>query len=116
MADLLPTQNKDPMDIVVAFQDRNASEQLAWLARRTLTQALDRFAARIRDITVRIRDENGSKGGIDQHCSLALRIAGGRELHLHDTDADAAPALHRLAHRAARLLRETFAKARQRRG
>jgi hypothetical protein len=104
------------MDIVVTFQDRTASEHLAWVARRAVAQALDRFAARIHDVTVRFRDENGKKGGIDQHCSLALRVAGGRELHLHDTDAEAEPALHRLVHRAARLVRDAFAKVRRRRG
>jgi hypothetical protein len=106
------THENSLMDIVVAFKDRSPSEHLAWTARRALAAALDRFAARIRDVTVRIRDENGAKGGIDQHCSVAVRVVGGQELHLHDIDATAEPALHRLARRAARLVRDRFARQR----
>lgn len=104
-----------PMNIVVSFHDRPASEHLAYVARRAVAAALDRFANRIRAITVKIRDENGAKGGIDQHCSLAVSVANGREIHLHDTDASAESALHRLAGRASRIVRETFARARRRR-
>lgn len=103
------------MNIVVSFHDRPASESLAWTARRAVANALDRFASRIRSITVKIRDENGQKGGVDQHCSIAVAVADGREFHLHDTDASPESALHRLAGRAARLVRDTFAKARRRR-
>ncbi|MBL8752295.1 MAG: HPF/RaiA family ribosome-associated protein [Planctomycetes bacterium] len=100
------------MDIVVSFKDRAPCERLAWYARRALGSALDRFAARIRDVTVRIRDENGAKGGVDQHCSIAMRVDGGQELHLHDIDATPESALHRLARRAARLVRERLARRR----
>lgn len=104
------------MNIVISFHDRPASEQLAYVARRALANALNRFASRIRGITVKIRDENGHKGGIDQHCSLAVSVASGKEFHLHDTDSSAESALHRLADRASRLVRETFARNRRRRG
>lgn len=102
------------MHIVVSFHDRPASEHLAWVARRTVANALDRFASRIRAITVKIRDENGDKGGVDQHCSLAVAVVSGREFHLHDKDSSAEGAVHRLAKRASRLLRESFARARRR--
>lgn len=103
------------MNIVVSFQDRFPSERLAHFARTALAQALDRFDARIREVTVRIRDENGPKGGIDQHCSLAVRADAGFELHLHDTDSSAEAALRRLCGRAARMVRDRFARLRQRR-
>jgi hypothetical protein len=104
------------MDIDVTFEHRGRSTRLVDFARRTLAQALDRFGARIRAVRVRFRDENGKKGGVDQHCALALQIHGGGSLHLHETDASAETALHRVAARAARLVREAFARRRERRG
>lgn len=103
------------MDIVVSFHDRAPSETLAWVARRAVANALDRFASRIRSITVKIRDENGQKGGIDQHCSLAVATVNGREFHLHDIDSSPESALHRLAGRAARVVRDAISRARQKR-
>ncbi|MCU0865807.1 MAG: hypothetical protein MUC36_18640 [Planctomycetes bacterium] len=103
------------MNIVVSFQDRSPSERLALYARTALAQALDRFDDRIRDVMVRIRDENGPKGGLDQHCSLAVRADAGIELHLHDTDSSPEAALRRLGGRAARMIRERLARLRQRR-
>lgn len=101
------------LNILISFQDRRPCEQVAWVARRAIEHALDRFAQRIRDVTVKIRDENAQKGGIDQHCSLSLRVHGGREFHLHDIDSSPQNALHRLAARAARLVKAT---TRRRRG
>ena len=92
------------MNVLVSFRDRRPSEQLAYVARRSVESALDRFRTRIRDITIKIRDENGPKGGEDQACSLAVRVQGGGETHLHDRDSSPESALHRLARRAARIL------------
>ena len=103
------------MDIDVSFKDRGRSSRLVAFAHRTLAQALDRFGARIRAVQVRFRDENGKKGGVDQHCALAVQMAGGGALHLHATDVSAETALHRVAARAARLVRESFARRRERR-
>ena len=93
------------MQILVTFHDRRPSEQIAYAARRAVEHALDRFRARIRDITVKIRDENAQKGGDDQLCSLAVRVDGGGEIHLHDRDSSAESAVHRLARRATRLVK-----------
>lgn len=92
------------MNIVIAFQDRRPCQEIAYAARRAVEQALDRFAGRIRDVTVRIRDENGDKGGIDQRCSLALRTRAGEQWFLHDRDSSATDAVRRLVRRAARLV------------
>ncbi|MBL9078757.1 MAG: hypothetical protein JNL08_14710 [Planctomycetes bacterium] len=95
------------MNIVIAFQDQRPDEGVAYVARRAVEHALDRFAPGIRDVHVQIRDENGHKGGVDQRCTLALRTIAGQEFHLHDRDASPASAVHRLARRAARLVRES---------
>ena len=93
------------MNILVTFHDRRPSEETAYAARRAVEHALDRFAARIRDITVKIRDDNADRGGEDQVCTLAVRVAGGGEFHLHDRDSSAESAVRRLARRATRLVK-----------
>jgi hypothetical protein len=102
------------MNILVTFHDRRPSEQVAYTARRAIEHALDRFRARIRDITVKIRDENGHKGGEDQLCSLAVRVDGGGEIHLHDRDSSPETAVHRLARRATRLVKSMLERRRPR--
>lgn len=103
------------MDILVSFQDCQPSEQVASKARTTVRNALDRFAQRIREVRVKIRDQNAQKGGVDQRCSLSLAVHGQGELHLHETADNPEGAVHRLAKRAARLLREGVRRLRQRR-
>jgi hypothetical protein len=99
------------MNILVSFLDRRPCEQIAWFARRTLGFALDRFSSRIAEVALRVRDENGPRGGEDQQCSLAIRVVGGQDVFLQDNDAKAERAVHRLARRAARLLGTAFGKA-----
>ena len=103
------------MDILVQFFGRRRSTRVAEFARRTLEHALDRFAGRVRDIRVRIRDENAQRGGQDHRCSLELRLVDGGRLHLHDIADGPEPALHTLARRANRMLGRRLHAARRRR-
>lgn len=98
------------MNVLVSFLDRYPSEQLAWFARRRLMFALDRFAPRIREVAVRVRDENGPRGGVDQHCSLEIKLVGASDIHMHDIDASAEKCVHRLAQKASRLLAKVLRK------
>lgn len=101
--------------MMVAFVDRSPSENLAWFARRRFAFALDRFQSRIADITLRVRDQNGPRGGPDQHCSVAIRVVGGPDLHIQDVDSSAEKAIHRLARRAARSIAQLARRHRSRR-
>jgi hypothetical protein len=101
------------MPILVLFQNRSPSEELAWFARRTLGFALDRFRTRIADVALRVRDENGEKGGVDQHCSLQVKVRGSADVFLQDVDASAEKCVHRLARRAARMLGRITARGRK---
>lgn len=101
------------MNILVSFLDRRPCEQIAWFARRTLGFALDRFAPRIAEVALRVRDQNGPRGGEDQRCTLAIKVVGGPDVWLEDTDAKAEKAVHRLARRAARMLGRVAARRRR---
>lgn len=102
------------MQLMILFKGRQRSARIAGFARRTLGFALDRFADRLRRATLRVRDDNGPRGGVDQLVSLELQLANGPSLHLQELDSSAERAVHRLAHRAVRLVRK--AAARRRRG
>jgi hypothetical protein len=92
------------MEFLVMFRNRQPSKKLKAFARRTLGFALDRFASRIASVMLRVRDDNGPRGGADQRCSLEIQLVGGRALHLQDVDTSAEKCVHRLARRAARLV------------
>ena len=93
------------MNIFVHFLGRRRSRRVVDFAQRILERSLSRVHQPIREIRLRIRDENGPRGGIDHRCSLEIRMAQGRSLYLHELATEPESAVHRLAQRAARLLR-----------
>ena len=81
------------------------SPSLAPLARRRFEFALGRFGDRVRSVTVHLADVNGPRGGMDQHCLVAIRLTSPRRLIvIEDTDAEAEVAIGRAADRAARVV------------
>lgn len=65
--------------------------------------ALTRFSRHIRSVTVRVIDVNGPRGGIDQECTVEVRMTRHREdIVVADADADPLAALSRAMNRAAR--------------
>jgi hypothetical protein len=102
------------MNIYIIFRDRRPSESLAWFARRSLAFALDRFAPRIGEVSLRVADINGPKGGVDQACTLAIQVAGGSEIYLRDVDSSPERCVHRLARRAVQAIARTLGRKRSR--
>ena len=65
--------------------------------------ALTRFSSHIRRVTIRVADANGPRKGVDQVCTVAIRLARpGAEIIVVDADADPFAALARATTRAAR--------------
>lgn len=95
-----------PLPVDVRFGGRRRSSWVARFAAMLLDRALTRFRSRIDSATVRVRDVNGRRGGVDQHCSLELRLADGQRLHVEDLAETPKAALQRIVRRARRLLRE----------
>ena len=92
------------MTIQVNFFGRRQSRAVATFARDLLARALGRFVALVRDVHVRVRDVNGRRGGVDQLCSLDVRLADGGHLYLSDLAGQPESALRRLARRSKRIL------------
>lgn len=102
------------MNILILFRDRSPCQNLAVHARKSLEAALDRFAPRIADVSLRVSDDNGPRGGVDQTCALAVRLVGGDDLHFRSVDSSPERCIHRLARRAADSLRRLVERRRQR--
>lgn len=65
--------------------------------------ALTRFSRHIRAVTIRVVDANGPRGGVDQECTVVVRLARpGADIVVADVDADPFAALARATTRAAR--------------
>jgi len=104
------------MNITVR-RDKSLPEALAVLARRRLVFALGRFGPRVRSLSVRLKDVNGPKGGVDKVCLIAVRLSEPRsEIVIEDGDADAAVAIDRAVDRAGRAVARAVSAMRDWRG
>lgn len=82
---------------------RTLPAALAELARRRFAFALGRFGARVRSLTIRLRDINGPRGGHDKHCLVAVQLSGSRrQIFVEDIDVNGDAVIDRAADRAAR--------------
>lgn len=71
------------------FLIRGATDDTATAIRdyaaRRLSFALRRFERRIDSVTVRVRDLNGPRRGVDARCSMIAQLAGGRQVVVEAT-------------------------------
>lgn len=82
---------------------RRLSAEIVDAARSHAAFAFGRFGHQIRSVTVRLADQNGPRGGVEQLCSISIRLARARQpIVVMDTDADPHVALGRAFNRAAR--------------
>jgi len=73
------------------------------LLHRRLDFAFGRFAGRVRSLTVRLKDLNGPRGGVDKSCQIAVRLDRPRRtIVVEDVDAEPEAAIVRAAQRASR--------------
>lgn len=70
----------------------------------SLHTQLGRFGPRLRQVSVRLEDLNGPRGGVAQQCRLMLRVDGARTIVVRDTETDLYAAVDRAAERAGRTL------------
>ena len=71
---------------------------------RRLEFALSRFQRGITSVTVRLRDLNGPRGGVDKQCSIEAHLRRGRICLVEDTDTDLYAAIDRAAGRLGRVI------------
>jgi len=105
------------MQIRVLSQSLQSGIDNIEAVKRRSAFVLDRFVDRIRVLRVRIVDDNGPKGGIDQRCEIGVSLTDGRQLRARARAAlipDAIDrALRRLAHAMARAHSRELAQRRK---
>jgi ribosome-associated translation inhibitor RaiA len=76
------------------------------LVQRQVRLLLDRFTQRLRGLRIRLVDENGPKGGVDQRCLVTADLISGGKLHTEARSAEVTKALDQALRRLTRLLSE----------
>lgn len=76
--------------------------------RARLEQVLQRFSHRIHRLVVRLSDENGPKGGVDQRCTISLELDDGTRIHASGRAEAIAAAVDQALRRVLRVLTQSL--------
>jgi ribosome-associated translation inhibitor RaiA len=68
------------IELFVRDGHADVPEEVREYAHRRLAFALRRFGHRVRQVTVRLVDQNGPRRGVDTRCSLTADLADGRRV------------------------------------
>lgn len=90
------------MQIDIQARGLDLTPALRQYAERRLSFALSRAQDHIRNITVRLSDINGPRGGVDKQCQLQVRLDGMPSVVIQNTDENLYAAVDRAADRAGR--------------
>lgn len=96
------------MTLTIQVPDRTLASE----ADRALRFALTRFAGAIARIRLRLVDENGPRGGVDQRCSVRVSLLRGGFVQVTGVGSDAREVMHQVAERVARALARRLARDR----
>lgn len=103
------------MQIDVRRRDGRLTEEIQQWAERRVLFALGQFGTRVRAVAIRLNDENGPKGGVDQRCLMEARLAGAANVVADVHDVDLSAAISRAAERLGRRVRTELDRERTRR-
>lgn len=90
------------MKVDVHAQGFPLTDALAEHAQRRLRFALKHATDRVQQVTVRLADINGPRGGVDKRCSVRLVMNGIPDIVMEDTEADMYVAINRAVDRVGR--------------
>lgn len=98
------------MELMIRHHDVSVDEALRDHIDRRINAALDRFEARISRVTVRLRDLNGPRGGLDKECRIAIKLIPSGELFIEQRDDNLRAAVATAADRAAEVVRRAVSR------
>lgn len=90
------------MKVDVHAQGFPLTDALADHTQRRLRFALKHATDRVQQVTVRLADINGPRGGVDKRCSVHLVMNGIPDIVTEDTEADMYVAINRAVDRVGR--------------
>ena len=82
--------------------------------RRRLGMKLGKFAGSIERVTVRARDANGPRGGVDQECTVKVVLSGLPSVVVRRRDAALRVAIDEALHAAEQAVRRSVSRRRMR--
>jgi putative sigma-54 modulation protein len=100
------------MQIHIHSQGFLLTEALRAHIERRIHFALSWAAEQIRSVTVRLSDQNGTRGGIDKRCRFLIGVKGAADIVISETQADMYAAIDRAADRAGRTITRSLTKMR----
>lgn len=90
------------MRVDVHAQGFELTNALAQHTERRLRFALKHATGRVQNVTVRLADINGPRGGTDKRCSVHIVLNGLPDIMSEDTEADMYLAINRAVDRVGR--------------
>lgn len=90
------------MRVEVRGDNVTVSEETAEIIDRKTRLALGRFASAISNVRIVISDLNGPRQGVDQNCSIKVKLNRGGEVHVGAEDQVRWDAIDRALDRASR--------------
>jgi ribosome hibernation promoting factor len=91
------------------------TDSLRTYAERKIGFALDRFAERIRTVRLKLGDMNGSRGGVDKRCQLAISLAHSSPITLESRAATVQGAVDRIASKVRSFIKRRFVRKQEQR-
>jgi len=91
------------------------TDSLRAYAQRRLGFALDRFAERIRTVRLKLGNMNGSRGGVDKRCQLAISLAHSSPITLESRASTVQGAVDRIASKVRSFVERRFVRKHEQR-
>jgi ribosomal subunit interface protein len=104
------------MRISVRALGMEATEGIREHVQRRVLFAVGRFSARLEDVSVRLGDANGPRGGTDKTCRVVAVVGGGGQVVVEDADADLYVAVDRATSRLGRAVARAVDRRREAEG
>jgi len=100
------------MRLDIRIQKLDLPKEVHRYIERRLRFCLGRFETRIRQVTVRISDTNGPRGGADKLCRMSVRLIPTDAIVVQEVNSDLFTAIDRAAERAGQALARKLHRAR----
>ncbi|MFG0256995.1 MAG: HPF/RaiA family ribosome-associated protein [Phycisphaerales bacterium JB043] len=76
------------MRLQIVTRNLPSSHALRSYISNRLSHTVDHLSHRIRSVTVRLKDTNGPRGGIDKLCTMHVELHPSGTVTIHDRDED----------------------------
>lgn len=100
------------MQIMIYARDYSVTPALRDFIKRKLGFGVGRFADRISSVRVRLKDTNGPRGGVDQHCRIDIAMNSSGTIAAEATELDIHKAISVAISRVARRVGISFDRKR----